>query len=99
MALDSGRPLASLKVDGGASQNDLLMQFQADVLGVRIVRPASVETTAFGAAFLAGLGAGVWRSKDDIARAWKQDREFAPNPDRSTVTELLGRWDTAVGKA
>src|SRR5688572_30643726 len=76
MERDSGRALGILKVDGGASANDLLMQFQSDVLGVTISRPQMVETTALGAAFLAGLGAGVWKSKDEIRRTWKEDRRF-----------------------
>ncbi|MSP17705.1 MAG: glycerol kinase [Myxococcales bacterium] len=96
---DSGRALTSLKVDGGASENDLLMQLQADVLGVTISRPAIVETTALGAAFLGGLGAGVWRSKHEIARAWREERRFTPTADRAAVTEQLRRWDEAVAKA
>jgi glycerol kinase len=97
MQKDSGRRLASLKVDGGAAANDLLMQIQADVLGVPIVRPANVETTAFGAAFLAGLGVGVWRSKADIARTWKVDRRFEPTP--GGMSEYIELWRHAVAKA
>jgi glycerol kinase len=96
MQRDSGRRLASLKVDGGAAANDLLMQIQADVLGVPIVRPANVETTAFGAAFLAGLGAGVWKSKAEIARVWKVDRRFEP---AGGMAEYIDRWRHTVGKA
>jgi len=96
---DSGRPLASLRVDGGAAANDLLMQFQADVLGVTISRPAIIETTALGAAFLAGLGAGVWKSKQEIGRAWREEKRFSPNADRTGVDEHLRRWATAVAKA
>jgi glycerol kinase len=99
MTEDSGRPLASLKVDGGAAANDLLMQFQADVLGVEIVRPELLETTALGAAFLAGLGAGVWKSKREIQRTWKEQKRFVPAKDRRAVEEKIAAWNVAVGKA
>jgi glycerol kinase len=88
-----------LKVDGGASANDLLMQFQADVLGVEIARPELVETTALGAAFLAGLGTGVWKNKDEIRRTWRENRRFVPTPDRARIAAHLARWDAAVAKA
>ncbi len=99
---DSGRALSALRVDGGAAANDLLMQFQADVLGVEIARPAIIETTALGAAFLAGLGTGVWRSKDEIRSAWREERRFTPDrsPEgRRRVDEHLARWNDAVEKA
>ena len=96
MQEDSGRKLTSLKVDGGAAANDLLMQLQADVLGVAISRPAIIETTALGAAFLAGLGAGIWKNKKEIQEIWREDHRFAPGANRS---DLLDRWRTAVGKA
>jgi glycerol kinase len=96
---DSGRPLARLKVDGGAAANDLLMQFQADVLGVTISRPAIIETTALGAAFLAGLGAGVWRSKAEITKAWREEKRFEPTKDRSRVEQHLKLWNDAVKRA
>ncbi len=99
MANDAGQALGTLKVDGGAAANDLLMQFQSDVLGVEICRPAMVETTALGAAFLAGLGAGVWKDQDQIRKTWKLDRTFMPTSDRARVKEHLGRWDAAVAKA
>jgi len=99
MERDSGRTLRTLKVDGGASANNLLMQFQSDVLGVAISRPELVETTALGAAFLAGLGAGVWKSKDEIRRTWREDARFQPSEDRAWVAAHLARWDAAVGKA
>ena len=76
--------LTSLMVDGGAAANDLLCQFQADLLGVPVQRPEIVETTALGAAFMAGLGAGVWESMDDLRETWKLDREF--DPDESDAT-------------
>ncbi|MCG8425275.1 MAG: glycerol kinase GlpK [Proteobacteria bacterium] len=99
MERDSDRQLKVLKVDGGASANDLLMQFQSDVLGVAISRPEIVETTALGAAFLAGLATGVWHSKAEITSAWREQRRFEPNPDRAAVDDHLARWDEAVGKA
>jgi glycerol kinase len=99
MEADCGRALAVLKVDGGAAVNDLLMQFQADVLGVEISRPAMVETTALGAAFLAGLAVGVWKTPAEIARAWREERRFRPSMDKPMVKECLARWKTAVAKA
>jgi glycerol kinase len=99
MQKDAGHPLTVLKVDGGASANDLLMQFQSDVLGVEIVRPELVETTALGAAFLAGLGTGVWRDQDQVKQTWREQKRFRPTADRARVAEHLGRWDAAVVKA
>lgn len=99
MEKDSGRALSILKVDGGASANNLLMQFQSDVLGVTIARPRVLETTALGAAFLAGLGAGIWRSKEDIARTWREAQRFSPTEDRAAIDAHLERWNRAVGKA
>ncbi len=99
MVRDLGKPLVELKVDGGASANNLLMQFQCDVIGVEIQRPAMVETTALGAAFLAGLGTGVWKSQDQIRQTWKLDRRFTPTADRAAIEEHLERWDAAVAKA
>lgn len=86
-------------MDGGASANDLLMQMQADVLGVAISRPEFVETTAQGAAFLAGLGAGLWKSKAEIARVWREQRRFDPGDDRQRAADALARWHAAVAKA
>ena len=99
MVADSNQQLVQLKVDGGASANNLLMQMQADFLGCRIIRPEMVETTAMGAAFLAGLGAGVWKDFVDIARAWKMDREFQPGIDEQSRSQILKRWRDAVKKA
>ncbi len=98
MERDSGRALTVLKVDGGASANDLLMQFQSDVLGVEISRPELVETTALGAAFLAGLGTGVWKDQAAVSRTWREQRRFKPTPDRAAVAAHLRRWDIAVAK-
>jgi len=99
MQADSGRRLSALKVDGGAATNDLLMQFQADVLGVEIVRPALVETTALGAALLAGIGAGLYRGTDDARRAWREERRFTPSLPAEEVRAHLERWASAVAKA
>jgi glycerol kinase len=99
MERDSGRRLGALKVDGGAAANDLLMQMQADALGVPISRPEIVETTAQGAAFLAGLGAGLWKSKAEIARVWREQRRFEPSTDRAAADQALARWHEAVAKA
>ncbi len=99
MKSDSGRTIPSFKVDGGASQNDLLMQFQADLLQTEVVRPKMVETTAFGAAFLAGLAVGFWDSKDDIRRVWKVGKRFAPKLAAEARDERLRAWWTAVSKA
>jgi glycerol kinase len=99
MERDSGRGLTVLKVDGGASANNLLMQFQSDVLGVSISRPQIVETTALGAAFLAGLATGLWTSKADIAASWREERRFEPAAGRQAVEAHLERWNQAVAKA
>jgi glycerol kinase len=99
MQADAGRSLTMLKVDGGAAANDLLMQFQSDVLGVEIARPELVESTALGAAFLAGLGTGVWKDQDAIKQTWREQRRFKPTTDRAWVNEHLARWDAAVAKA
>jgi glycerol kinase len=99
MEEDSGARLATLRVDGGAAANNLLMQLQADVLGVPISRPEEVETTAMGAAFLAGLAVGVWESVSAIAVRWREQRRFWPQMPAAEVEEYLRRWAEAVGKA
>src|SRR5262249_23869815 len=92
MAADSGIALTELRVDGGAATNNMLMQFQADLLGVPVVRPAVTETTALGAAYLAGLAAGYWPSVDAITGQWNVDRRFEPSMPRSTAASLRERW-------
>jgi glycerol kinase len=92
-------PLTELRVDGGACVNDLLMQFQADLLGIPVVRPAVIETTALGAAYLAGLACGVYRSKDDLAQLWRMERRFTPQMDNARAAELMQGWELAVRKA
>jgi len=99
MQKDAGITLTELRVDGGATANDLLMQFQADLLGVPVVRPQVLETTALGAAYLAGLAVGYWNSTDEIAANWRVDRRFEPRMASERVAELRGGWEKAVGRA
>lgn len=99
MEADAGRGLGVLRVDGGAAANDLLMQFQADMLRRTLSRPANLETTAFGAAFLAGLGAGVWRSTSAISSAWKEARRFTPALPEAEADAIKARWRQAVSRA
>jgi glycerol kinase len=99
MERDAGLTLHELRVDGGASANDLTMQFQADVLGVPVVRPAVVETTALGAAYLAGLQTGYWPDVDAVARQWREDARFTPAMEEPRRAALLARWRLAVEHA
>jgi glycerol kinase len=92
-------PVSELRVDGGACVNDLLMQFQADLLGIPVVRPAVTETTALGAAYLAGLAAGVYKNTDELSALWKADRCFLPTLSSERAAELMGRWEHAVRQA
>ena len=99
MQRDAGEKLTELRVDGGAAANNLLMQFQADMLGVPVVRPRVLETTALGAAYLAGLTIGLWRSPEEIAAHWAEERRFEPQMDPEAAGDLLGRWRAAVGRS
>jgi glycerol kinase len=99
MTADSGSPLTELRVDGGASVMDGLCQFQADQLGVVVRRPAMAETTALGAAYLAGLGAGIWESPADISHRWAADAEFEPSMPRDEADSLYEGWKRAVDRA
>ena len=99
MERDAAVVLTELRVDGGASANDLTMQFQADVLGVPVSRPAVVETTALGAAYLAGLQVGFWGDVATVARQWREEARFVPAMDVSRRAELLGRWRRAVERS
>ncbi len=83
-------------MDGGACVNDLLMQFQADLLGIPVVRPQVTETTALGAAYLAGLATGVYASRDELAAQWQVERRFHPTMDRARAAERMARWEQAV---
>ena len=93
-----GAAVAELRVDGGASVNNLLMQFQADLLGIPVVRPKVTETTALGAAYLAGLSCGVYRTLDELAAKWQVERTFLPTLSRERAGELMQRWDHAVAQ-
>ena len=99
MQQDCGHALAELRVDGGAARNDLLMQFQADLLGVPVLRPVNTETTAFGAAAFAGLGIGLWQSQAELASLWRLDRRFEPRMDRDMVAARRARWREAVERS
>jgi len=89
-------PVAELRVDGGACVNDLLMQFQADLLGIPVIRPAVIETTALGAAYLAGLSSGVYRSTEELSGMWRAERKFLPTLGADRAAELMARWEQAV---
>jgi glycerol kinase len=99
MESDSGKPLRELRVDGGAAGNNLLLQFQADVLGVEVVRPRVTETTALGAAFLAGLAVGFWHDEDELAMLWQADRRFTPALPAARRDALMAGWRRAVERA
>ena len=99
MQNDSGVPLRELRVDGGGSVNDLCMQIQADVLGTSVVRPEIVETTALGAAYLAGLQTGFWESVDSLATHWREQARFEPSIDAARRRELMRGWQRAVARA
>ena len=96
MEKDSGIDLKSLKVDGGASANDFLMQFQADIVNTQVRRPACIETTALGAAYLAGLAVGYWKNRDEIRENWQIGAAFAPQMEETQRRQLLKGWHRAV---
>jgi glycerol kinase len=97
-AADSGARLDELRVDGGMVGNDLLMQFQADILGMPVVRPVVRETTALGAAYAAGLAAGVWANLDDLRANWREDHRWEPSMDPAQRELLLAGWAKAVSR-
>jgi glycerol kinase len=99
MQKDAGIELTGLKVDGGAATNSLLMQFQADVLGVPVRRPTVVETTALGAAYLAGLAVGYWKDTADLAQNWALDREYRSSLSLARRDSLYAFWRKAVGRS
>jgi glycerol kinase len=99
MERDAGRTLTELRVDGGAAGNDLLMQFQSDLLGVPVVRPQCLETTALGAAYLAGLGAGLWSSQEELTRKWQVARRFTPGMSRDEAAHKMALWARAIERA
>ena len=94
-----GAAVAELRVDGGACVNDLLMQFQADLLGIPVVRPEVIETTALGAAYLAGLSTGVWDDTSQLSSLWRAERRFVPTMERARADEAMSRWEVAVRRA
>ena len=96
MTEDLGGSLAALKVDGGASANNFLMQFQSDVLGCEVKRPQCIETTSLGAAYLAGLATGYWKSKEDVLENWQVARVFTPQMQEAQKSKLLAGWKKAV---
>ena len=96
---DSGVTLSELRVDGGAAANNLLLQMQADVLGREVVRPAVLETTALGAAYLAGLASGYWKDRADVSRNWREDRRFQPQMATEQRERLYAGWKRAVERA
>ena len=99
MAADSGLKLPELRVDGGASANKTLLQYQADLLQTPIVRPKVTETTALGAAYLAGLATGFWKSTDDLAHHWQVDCIFEPRLSADRAAQVRSRWNEAVQRA
>lgn len=99
MHADTGQQLQELRVDGGASRSEPLLQFQADLLGIPVVRPSVIETTALGAAYLAGLAVGFWSNIDSIATHWRVDKTFNPMMQRGRVAEIRERWGEALGRA
>jgi glycerol kinase len=99
MEADTGLPLTALKADGGASRDRFLMQFQADIIDREVRRPAIRETTALGAAYLAGLATGVWKDREEIQGLWKCEMTFKPDMDQPHREELLGQWHKAVGRS
>jgi glycerol kinase len=99
MEADAGIRLKELRVDGGASANDLLMQLQADLLNVPVVRPKVAETTALGAAYLAGLAVGFWKSQQDIGRQWQVDKRFKPAMKTAERRRIVGGWARALERA
>jgi glycerol kinase len=99
MEKDSGKKMKSLRVDGGAVENNLLMQMQSDFLGVSVQRPQNIESTSLGAAFMAGLGVGFWSSKEEIKKNWKLDREFKPHLKTPARQARLKEWNRAIERA
>ena len=93
-----GSPATELRVDGGACVNNMLMQFQADLLGIPVLRPQVTETTALGAAYLAGLATGVYSSVDELAGLWQEERRFEPGMPREKAADLMATWERAVNQ-
>jgi glycerol kinase len=96
MEADAGINIAELRVDGGATVNNALMQFQSDILNCKVVRPTITETTALGAAYLAGLAVGYWKNIEEIQLQWQVDKTFSPGRNVSETNELINGWQRAV---
>jgi len=99
MRQDTGLDMPEIRVDGGMVRNDLLMQFQADILGIPVVRPQEIESTALGAAYVAGLAVGFWATLDDVRKNWREDTRWVPSIDDRQRTALLDDWDRAIDKS
>lgn len=99
MEQDMGHEMRELRVDGGASANNFLMQFQADMLRKQVIRPKCIETTSLGAAYLAGLAVGYWKSTQDVLENWQSDRKFVPSMEEKKQKELLQGWHEAVKRS
>jgi glycerol kinase len=99
MESDSGIKVSELRVDGGATANDLLMQIQSDILGIPLVRPKVSETTALGVAYLAGLAVGYWNNIDEIKMQWQEDKKFEPQADPKNIQKMIGTWNKAVSRS
>ena len=99
MKEDSGIEINSLKVDGGATANNFLMQFQSDILNTKVLRPEIIETTALGAAYLAGLAVGFWENKEEIKKNWRLNKEFTPDLPDNLREKYYSHWKKAVEKA
>ena len=98
MESDSGIKVTELRVDGGATANNLLMQIQSDILGIPLVRPKISETTALGVAYLAGLAVGYWNGHEEIASQWKIDKKFEPQPNNNKIQQIKNSWSNAVSR-
>jgi len=99
MEADAGVSIKELRVDGGATANNLLMQFQADLLNCKVIRPEITETTALGAAYLAGLAVGFWKNTAEIAQWWKSEREFNPADKTAAIQTGIDSWKQAINAA
>jgi glycerol kinase len=99
MEADAGLPIKEVRVDGGATVNNQLMQFQSDILNTQVIRPQVTETTALGAAYLAGLAVGYWKSIDELQQYWQKDKAFAPSMNDEKRTRLQKDWKRAVKAA
>lgn len=96
MEADAGIPIAELRVDGGATHNNLLMQFQSDIVNTKVIRPTMVETTALGAAYLAGLAVGFWKDMEELRSKWQIDKTFEPTNSDAQRSECIQGWARAI---